>query len=299
MSDATQDRAEPIRVALSNDYELALLGLAQMLARHPSQVQVVDLTTLTTMPRPADVILFDTFGRLPDGDEKLRKVVAENAGKVVVYSWEDYPEEAALRNGAVGYLHKGLNAAELVAAIVAIHDGTPRREVDGDDEPVLTWPGEVVGLSQRESEMLELHHSRSHQRGDRPTVLPEHQHREDLHPDRLPQDRSQQPLAGGGVGLPERLPVHGRHRSLTRLRQRQAADGPRISMRVRAQEVARRRSLVAALLVERSSCSARARQAVPCAPCRHRRKSSSQPATQVSVSSGVVIPLSSAARRRS
>lgn len=154
MSDATNDRAVPIRVALSNDYELALLGLAQMLARHPSQVQVVDLTTLTTMPRPADVILFDTFGRLPEGDEKLRKVVAENTGKVVVYSWEDYPEEAALRNGAVGYLHKGLNAAELVAAIAAIHDGTPRREVDGDDEPVLTWPGQVAGLSQRESEML-------------------------------------------------------------------------------------------------------------------------------------------------
>lgn len=154
MSDATQDRAEPIRVALSNDYEIALLGLAQMLARHPDQVQIVDLTTLTTMPREADVILFDTFGRLPDGDQKLRKVVAENGGKVVVYSWEDYPEESALQHGAVGYLHKGLNAAELVAAIVAIHDGGPRREISGDDEPVLTWPGQVVGLSQRESEML-------------------------------------------------------------------------------------------------------------------------------------------------
>jgi DNA-binding NarL/FixJ family response regulator len=155
MSEAGQDRPVPIRVALSNDYELALLGLAQMLARHPSQVQVVDLTTLTTMPRDADVILFDTFGRLPDGDEKLRKVVAENAGKVVVYSWEEYPEEAALQHGAVGYLHKGLNAAQLVAAIVAIHEGSPRRDVDGDDdEPVLTWPGQVLGLSQRESEML-------------------------------------------------------------------------------------------------------------------------------------------------
>jgi DNA-binding NarL/FixJ family response regulator len=106
------------------------------------------------MPREADVILFDTFGRLPDGDQKLRKVVAENGGKVVVYSWEDYPEESALQHGAVGYLHKGLNAGELVAAIVAIHDGGPRREVSGDDEPVLTWPGQVVGLSQRESEML-------------------------------------------------------------------------------------------------------------------------------------------------
>jgi DNA-binding NarL/FixJ family response regulator len=154
MSDEMQDGPGPIRVALSNDYEIALLGLAQMLARHPSQVKVVDLTTMTTMPHEADVILFDTFGRLPEGDEKLRKVVAENTGKVVVYSWEEYPEEAARRHGAVGYLHKGLNAAELVAAIVAIHDGSPPRAVEEDDEPLLTWPGQTVGLSQRESEML-------------------------------------------------------------------------------------------------------------------------------------------------
>ncbi|GAA4734048.1 response regulator transcription factor [Nocardioides endophyticus] len=154
MTDEAQDRPAPIRVALSNDYEIALLGLAQMLARHPDQVQVVDLTTLTTMPREADVILFDTFGRLPDGDQKLRKVVAENTGKVVVYSWEEYPEEAALQHGAVGYLHKGLNAAQLVAAIVALHDGNPPRDADGDDDPVLTWPGQALGLSQRESEML-------------------------------------------------------------------------------------------------------------------------------------------------
>ena len=100
-----QDVRRPVRVALSNDYELALLGLAQMLARHPDLVQIVDLTTLSKMPHEADVILYDTFGRLPDHDEKLRKIVEENATKVVVYSWDDYPEEAARRHGAVGYLH--------------------------------------------------------------------------------------------------------------------------------------------------------------------------------------------------
>src|SRR3954451_6439218 len=80
-----QERRRPIRVALSNDYELALLGLAQMLAQHPDKVQVVDLTTLTSTPHKADVILFDTFGRLPDDDPKLRRVIEENQAKVVVY----------------------------------------------------------------------------------------------------------------------------------------------------------------------------------------------------------------------
>ena len=144
----------PVRVALSNDYELALLGLAQMLGRHPDQVQVVDLTTLPKMPHEPDVILFDTFGRLPDDDEKLRRVVRENTAKVVVYSWEEYPEEAARRHGAAGYLHKGLSADELVAAIVAIHHDEQPREASHGADAIMTWPGQVLGLSQRESEML-------------------------------------------------------------------------------------------------------------------------------------------------
>jgi NarL family two-component system response regulator LiaR len=150
-TDVEQER--PVRVALSNDYELALLGLAQMLAQHPSKVQVVDLSTSSRPPHEPDVILFDTFGRLPDHDPKLRRIVEENAAKVVVYSWEEYPEEAARRHGAVGYLHKGLGADELVAEILAVHEGTRPQEAT-PQEPVHTWPGQVLGLSQRESEML-------------------------------------------------------------------------------------------------------------------------------------------------
>jgi DNA-binding NarL/FixJ family response regulator len=148
------ERQHPIRVALSNDYELALLGLAQMLAQHPREVQIVDLTTLAKMPHEADIILYDTFGRLPAEDIKLRRIIGENTAKVIVYSWEEYPEEAALRQGAAGYLHKGLNADELVAAVVAIHDGVPPRAVAHGGEPLVTWPGQVFGLSHRESELL-------------------------------------------------------------------------------------------------------------------------------------------------
>jgi two-component system, NarL family, response regulator LiaR len=156
MAEETGDR-RPVRVALSNDYELVLVGLAQMLARHPDQVQVVDLTTNPAMTHDPDVILYDTFGRVPDDDVKLRKVVKENSAKVVVYSWDDYPEEAARRHGAAGYLHKSLGAQELVAGIVAIHDGEqprPAGTTKTSEEPVATWPGQALGLTQRESEML-------------------------------------------------------------------------------------------------------------------------------------------------
>ena len=154
MPDGDQPLRRPVRVALSNDFEIALLGLAQMLAAHSAQVQIVDLTTLPKLPHQADIILYDTFGRLPDNDEKLRRIVKENTAKVVVYSWEHYPEDAARRHGAVGYLHKGLNADDLVAKVVAIHEGHHPPELQEGDDPILSWPGRTLGLSERESEML-------------------------------------------------------------------------------------------------------------------------------------------------
>ena len=143
----------PIRVALSNDFELALLGLAAMLSRHSDRVQIVDISTSPHMQHEPDIILFDTFGRLPDEDSKLRRMVAENDAKVVVYSWDDYPEDVARRAGADGYLHKSLSSGELVNAIVAPHGGAAA-PVSDDAEPEQTWPGQALGLSEREAEML-------------------------------------------------------------------------------------------------------------------------------------------------
>ena len=155
MPDGHEDEPRPIRVGLSNDYEIALLGLAAMLARYPEQVQIVDLTTRTTIMHDPDIILFDTFGRLPEDDVKLRRVLEQNTAKVVVYGWgEDYPEEAALRMGAAGYLRKSMGAHELVAAIAALHHGERPGPAREDEKPDLTWPGQVQGLSEREAEIL-------------------------------------------------------------------------------------------------------------------------------------------------
>ena len=154
---STEREARPIRVALSNDYEIALLGLASMLAQFPERVQVVDLTTNVSMAHDPDVILFDTFGRVPEDDEKLSRVVAENpSAKVVVYSWDHYPEGSARRAGAAGYLPKSLGAEDLVAAVVAIHEGRPPDVSRRGTPPVLSWPGQSIGLTEREAEVISL-----------------------------------------------------------------------------------------------------------------------------------------------
>lgn len=149
----------PLRVALSDDYEVVLQGLRAMLADHGDRVEVVEVRTSPSMSSDADVILYDTFGRLPIGDEKLRAVVSDNQAAVVVFSWEDYPASIALEHGAAGYVHKGVSADELVDALVRIHEGRATSvSASGDGasgEPAEhRWPGQEHGLSMREAEML-------------------------------------------------------------------------------------------------------------------------------------------------
>ena len=149
----------PIRLVLSNDYPVVLAGLGAMLAEHSDRVEIVTLTIERDITEAVDVILYDTFGRLSQGDEKLRQIVAENDAKVVVYSWDNYPVDVAQEHGAAGYIHKGLPPDDLVEAILAIHEGSaseskPASAGVAEEQTMPTWPGQHAGLSPRESEIL-------------------------------------------------------------------------------------------------------------------------------------------------
>jgi two-component system, NarL family, response regulator LiaR len=146
----------PVRVALSNDYEVVLHGLEAMLAGHRDQVEVLVRSTSTKIAEDVDLILYDTFGRLPADDAKLREMVASNDAKVVVYSFDSYSPDEARRQGAAGYIHKGMNGEHLARAIVALHQGTAwESETPAPDEQAeIRWPGQEHGLSERESETI-------------------------------------------------------------------------------------------------------------------------------------------------
>ncbi|NPC96865.1 response regulator transcription factor [Nocardioides sp. zg-DK7169] len=157
---------KPVKVALSNDYELVLRGLGALLAPHADKVEVVEASTGTDFVPEADVILFDTFGRLPGKDEKLQAVADSNPrAKIVVYSWESYPPEVALEHGAVGWIGKGVSGQELAERLVEVHEGAEVTVVppdsagggggvDAEDTTMPDWPGRAHGLSPREGEIL-------------------------------------------------------------------------------------------------------------------------------------------------
>ena len=124
-----------------------------MLALHPNQVRIVDLSTSPKLQHQPDVILYDTFGRFPTRIPSCARSFTRTRRRSYL-QLGGLPEEAARRHGAAGYLHKGLSADELVTRIVKTHNGEHPAQVSGGREPSLTWPGQTYGLSQREAEML-------------------------------------------------------------------------------------------------------------------------------------------------
>lgn len=156
----------PLRLAIVNDAEIIVAGLARMLAPYADRVQVVDLTAGQPGQRPrvpVDLVLHDTFGEpAPRPSESAARTGA--GPRRVVYSWTDDPAavRAAMDAGAAGYLTKTLPAAELVDALLAIGQGhrVVRGVIAADHPPGVSgqpdWPGRSAGLSGREAEVLAL-----------------------------------------------------------------------------------------------------------------------------------------------
>ncbi|MFC7493922.1 MULTISPECIES: response regulator transcription factor [unclassified Nocardioides] len=152
----------PIRVAVVNDYEIVVAGIAAMLAPYQDQVTVVELDSSLPVLNHVDVILYDTFAAVQGDGVDLEDLVQGSNARVLIFSWnlQDDLVMRALERGAAGYLSKGLAADQIVAGIEAAHRGetvVPPASAEVVDEPVNgEWPGREIALSARESEVLAL-----------------------------------------------------------------------------------------------------------------------------------------------
>lgn len=152
----------PIRIALVNDYEVVVKGLAAMLRGYRDALEIAELDAGAPVAERVDIALYDTFAATA-GDRAEVKALAANprVGKVVVYSWDmnEHLVSHALSNGAGGYISKGVTARELVAALDAVHRGEGLIHPVPAESSVAVigdWPGREEGLTPREAEMLAL-----------------------------------------------------------------------------------------------------------------------------------------------
>jgi DNA-binding NarL/FixJ family response regulator len=152
----------PILIALIDDYDVVLAGVANMLDPYQDRVVIAEIDANQPLRDTVDIALYDSFAQ-PESDHDQIDVLVRNphANRVVVYTWNFHPHliDSARRHGVHGYLSKTLPARELVDALEAVHAGQiiisdpPRRARSAVG---LDWPGRREGLTDREAEILAL-----------------------------------------------------------------------------------------------------------------------------------------------
>lgn len=150
-----------IRLAIVDDYEVVVAGVARMFDAYADRVMVAELDPNQPVTTDVDIALFDTFAQSEADSDQLDVLLRNpHATKVVVYTWvfDERVIAAALDKGVDGYLSKRLPAAQLVSALERIHGGekvversTPYRAAAPGD-----WPGREEGLTDREAEIVAL-----------------------------------------------------------------------------------------------------------------------------------------------
>jgi DNA-binding NarL/FixJ family response regulator len=163
-----------LRVLLVDDHQMVIDGLRAMLANYPGRVEVIgDCSTLEEVlarlrSDPPDVVLLDVRLRGQSGLDICSEVVRTRPQTRVVfltvYDDEQYLFQA-LRLGAAGFLLKRVTGAELVDHLERARDGEIVIDPSMAGRVALAaarlqsgefWPGAHLGLSQRESEVLQL-----------------------------------------------------------------------------------------------------------------------------------------------
>jgi len=145
-----------VTVAVINDYEVVVRGVASMLAPYAHRVEVIELDAGGEGSTPADVALFDTFAGRRHTLARAAEMVRDGTARhVVLYTWDAAPAfvRAAEEIGVSGVILKTRSADLLVDGIERVVAG---ERVGFDVDPSTRPSTRIVDLSDRESEVLAL-----------------------------------------------------------------------------------------------------------------------------------------------
>ena len=148
--------SQPKLVAIVNDFEVIVLGLAEMLDPYRERIRVVELDVGLNPARRIDIALFDTYGHCRNGLDRVRALADDSRiGSVAVYTWamSEQQIDDALGAGARGVIAKSTAVGALADALLAIDSGelVVSPVFRGPSSP--NWPGSDLALTKRESDV--------------------------------------------------------------------------------------------------------------------------------------------------
>jgi DNA-binding NarL/FixJ family response regulator len=148
--------AQPITIAVVNDYEVVVRGVAAMLAPFDDRVRVIESTAGGDPDVAADIALFDTFAGRRLSLSRAAEMVSRGVVRhVVLYTWDATPAfiEQAAKIGVAGVVLKTRSSEALVEALERVARG---ERVGFDAKGSSRSTPLLVELSARESEVLAL-----------------------------------------------------------------------------------------------------------------------------------------------
>src|SRR3546814_11809259 len=81
-------RGSPVSLAIVNDYELIVAGLAALLAPYRDRLHIVELDSRTDVQSPVDIAIWDTFAAAQGARPDVSDLVGQpHIGRVAVHSW--------------------------------------------------------------------------------------------------------------------------------------------------------------------------------------------------------------------
>ncbi len=150
----------PIRIAVVNDYEMVVAGVAAMLAPHHDRVAVVELESGLPVLTDVDVILYDTFGQVQGDGVDLEELVhgSPRAGDHLQLERAAGPRRASASARAPPATCPRSSTASrswprsrrCTAGKIVLPEAVDGNSDRGD------WPGREAGLSNREAEVMAL-----------------------------------------------------------------------------------------------------------------------------------------------
>ena len=97
--------APPILIALIDDYDVVLTGVASMLDEYRDRVLVAEIDSNEPLSDSVDIALYDSFAQPETDHEDIGVLVrSPRAKKVVVYTWNFHPELLEHAERAFGQL---------------------------------------------------------------------------------------------------------------------------------------------------------------------------------------------------